>query len=42
MITWFLICPHGDLLLRLAQGWEYCADLGPTHGHWSTLLRWPV
>lgn len=29
---------HADLLLRLAQGWRYVADLGSTHGEWSTLL----
>lgn len=36
----FRFVPHRVLLPRLAQGWRYAADLGETHGEWSTLLWW--
>lgn len=32
--------PHDDLLIRLAQGWRFVADLGEAHGEWSTLMWW--
>ena len=31
---------HDDLLMRLAQGWRWVADLGPVHGEWSSLMWW--
>ena len=40
MIRWFRFCRHGDLVWRLATGWEWVADLGNTHGEWSSLIRW--
>ena len=40
MIWWFRYCRHGDLVWRLATGWEWVADLGNTHGEWSSLIRW--
>ena len=39
-MTWFLMCPHGLMLRRLAEGWQYAADLGHTHGQWAVLLKW--
>lgn len=30
--------PHSHLLRRLAQGWQWAADLGQTHGEWSCLM----
>lgn len=36
----FRYCPYGLLLAVLALGWRYAADLGPTHGAWSCLVRW--
>jgi hypothetical protein len=32
--------PHTMLLLRLAQGWQWRADLGDIHGQWSSLMWW--
>ena len=32
--------PHSRLLAFLAHGWRPVADLGPTHGEWSTLMWW--
>lgn len=29
---------HSDLLQFLALGWTPVADLGPTHGEWSSLM----
>lgn len=34
--------PLGQWLLRLAEGWRFAADLGPTHGEWSVLMWWCV
>lgn len=31
---------HSHLLLALALGWVWAADLGEIHGHWSVLMRW--
>jgi hypothetical protein len=36
----FRYCRYGDLLLALALGWRYAADLGPAHGEWSCLVEW--
>ncbi len=36
----FRYVPHRHLLLRLAQGWRWCADLGPVHGEWCSLMWW--
>jgi len=35
-----LIMPHGDMLRRLAEGWQPVADLGHVHGEWSLLMWW--
>jgi hypothetical protein len=32
--------PHDDLLVRLAQGWRWNADLGDVHGEWTSLMWW--
>ncbi len=32
--------PHSRILAFLAHGWHPVADLGPTHGEWSTLMWW--
>lgn len=29
-----------DAPRRLAQGWCFAADLGPTHGTYSVLMEW--
>jgi hypothetical protein len=39
-MTVFRYIPHGQFLRRLAQGWRWSADLGPTHGEWSSLMWW--
>jgi hypothetical protein len=31
---------HADLLVRLAQGWQWIADLGDVHGEFCTLCWW--
>lgn len=41
MIEWFRYVRHTDRLAYEAQGWVFAADLGPTHGIWSCLMRWP-
>lgn len=40
MISWFRYIPYADILWRLAQGWQPCADLGHHHGQWSVLCVW--
>lgn len=41
MITVLRYVAHGDVLLRLAQGWEIADDLyGTNHGHFSVLMIW--
>ena len=32
--------PHSRLLAFLAHGWRPVADLGPTHGEYSSLMWW--
>lgn len=31
---------HDRVPAFLQLGWVVCADLGPTHGAWSCLMRW--
>jgi hypothetical protein len=31
---------HKSVPTFLQLGWVVCADLGPTHGEWSCLMRW--
>jgi hypothetical protein len=31
---------HRNVSDFLQLGWIVCADLGPTHGEWSCLMRW--
>lgn len=31
---------HRDFTKRLAQGWQYAADLGPYTGQFSCLMWW--
>lgn len=31
---------NGPAILREAAGWDFAADLGPTHGQWSVLMEW--
>jgi hypothetical protein len=40
MISWFRYVLHSDRAAYEAKGWEVAADLGPTHGQWSVLMRW--
>lgn len=32
---------YGRVQAYEALGWLFAADLGPTHGEWSCLMRWP-
>lgn len=41
MIEWLRYVRHSDRPAYEAQGWVFAADLGPTHGQWSVLMRWP-
>lgn len=36
----FRLVRHEHVLDYLNLGWDIAADLGPTHGHWSVLMRW--
>ena len=36
----FRYVPHHSLLAYLSHGWRFVADLGETHGQWSSLLWW--
>ena len=36
----FRFVPHHALLARLAQGWQWIADLGDVHGEFCTLCWW--
>lgn len=40
MISWFKIVPHHERTAHEASGWVFDSELGPTHGHWSILMRW--
>jgi len=40
MISWYHYVRHHDRAVYEARGWKFAADLGPTHGHWSVLMRW--
>jgi hypothetical protein len=40
MVTWLRYVLHSDIAAYEARGWVYAADLGPTHGRWSVLMRW--
>ena len=39
-MTWYRYVRFRDIPAREAEGWVVCADLGPTHGQWSVLMRW--
>ena len=39
-ITWFKYVPHSMVAVFRLVGWEVDADLGPTHGHYSVLMRY--
>lgn len=32
---------YGRVPTYEALGWLFAADLGPVHGSWSVLMRWP-
>lgn len=40
MIRWFKYVPHDRCAAYLVAGWVWVADLGPTHGTYSTLMEW--
>ena len=40
MISWYRYVRHPDRAVYEARGWVFAADLGPTHGYWSVLMRW--
>ena len=40
-ITWVRMVKHPQRAAYEALGWVWDADLGPIHGHWSVLMRWP-
>ena len=40
MIAWFRYVRRCDVPAREREGWTFAADLGPTHGQWSVLMRW--
>lgn len=41
MIEWLRYVRHSDRPAYEAQGWVFAADLGPSHGFYSVLMRWP-
>lgn len=40
MTRWYRYVRHADRAKYEALGWTFAADLGPTHGRWSSLYRW--
>ena len=38
-ISWLRYVRHADVPAYEAKGWRIEADLGPTHGLWSVLMR---
>ena len=42
MIRWFKYVPHDRVMDYLLAGWVYAADLGQTHGTYSTLMEWTL
>jgi hypothetical protein len=40
MIGIFRYVRHAELLIPLAQGWRWVADLGDVHGEWCSLMWW--
>lgn len=40
MISYFRYVRHCDVAARETEGWTVPADLGPTHGLWSVLMKW--
>lgn len=40
MTSWLRYARHDDVSAFIAAGWCVCADLGPTHGFYSVLMRW--
>src|ERR1700730_13364589 len=39
-LIWFLYVKHEDRARFEAEGWQFAADLGPTHGRWSVLMQY--
>jgi len=33
--------PHSQVQSYYEAGWNWAADLGPTHGEWGGLMHWP-
>ena len=40
MITWYRYVRHADVPVYESNGWVFAADLGPTHGFWSILMKY--
>lgn len=40
MISWLRYARHTDVPSLTEPGWRVCANLGPTHGFYSVLMRW--